>query len=253
MAALGILLSISLIIHELGHLLAALVFHVRVSKFCLFFDPWYRLIDTGKLFRTRFCIGWIPFGAYVRFTSVDEDPVNHQNLFDNIHPLKRIAISLSGVIMNLLTAYLCVFAWVGNHTNKIQRYSIAKHVVITHRIIHNETGSIVTSIYDYWQTRDEVSNKTKDASYTTNHNRKTSVSWSRYLFMFIRLNLLLFLFNLFPLPPLDGAQALYHFYEYVFRKPLNSTFQAIAGCIGFIAIMGTNLIELIKYIFTIFE
>lgn len=42
-----LVIIISLTLHEVGHYLAALAFRVRVSKFCLFLDPGFRLLDTG--------------------------------------------------------------------------------------------------------------------------------------------------------------------------------------------------------------
>lgn len=248
-----LLFSIALIVHEVGHLLAALAFRVRVSKFCLFFDPCFRIVDTEKRFGTRLCLGWIPFGGYVRFTSAEESTDNRDLLFENIHSLKRIVISLSGVMMNLLLAYLSTFAWVGNHANNVQSYSITKHVTITNRIINNEIGIVVTSILDSWKNQIASDQGTKESSNPAGHKSKPGMSWNKALLSFTRTNLFLFLFNLLPLPPLDGAQTLYHTYEFVFHKPLSSTFQVIAGCIGFAAIIGSNIIELIKYAFTIFE
>lgn len=252
MIAYGLLFSVALIVHEVGHLLAALAFRVRVSKFCLFFDPWFRLIDTGKLFSIRLCVGWIPFGAYVRFLSAEESTDNHNNLYENLHPLKRVAVSLSGVIMNLLMACLFIFAWVGNHADRIHSYSLAKHIAITHRIVNDEIGNVVESISDYWMYKDQHS-KAENENVRSVHRKSTpKMSWNKFLLMFARVNLFLFLFNLLPLPPLDGAQTLYHIYEYVFHKPLNIAFQVIAGCVGFAAIIGSNIIELVKYAFRIF-
>lgn len=252
MIAYGLLFSVALIVHEVGHLLAALAFHVRVSKFCLFFNPWFRLIDTGKLFSMRLCVGWIPFGAYVRFLSAEESTDNHNNLYENLHPLKRVAISLSGVMTNLLMACLFFFAWVGNHADRIHSYSVAKHIAITHRIVNDEIGNVVESISDYWMYKDQHS-KAENENVRSVHRKSTpKMSWNKFLLMFARVNLFLFLFNLLPLPPLDGAQTLYHIYEYVFHKPLNIAFQVIAGCVGFAAIIGSNIIELVKYAFRIF-
>ena len=252
MIAYGLLFSVALIVHEIGHLLAALTFHVRVSKFCIFFDPWFRLIDTGKLFSIRLCVGWIPFGAYVRFLSAEESTDNHNNLYENLHPLKRVAISLSGVMMNLLMACLFIFAWVGNHADRIHSYSVAKHIAITHRIVNDEIGNVVESVSDYWMYKDQHSKSENENVRSVHHKSTPKMSWNKFLLMFARVNLFLFLFNLLPLPPLDGAQTLYHIYEYVFHKPLNIAFQVIAGCVGFAAIIGSNIIELVKYAFRIF-
>ena len=36
-------LSILVLIHEYGHFLFARLFKTRVTKFCIFFDPWFTL------------------------------------------------------------------------------------------------------------------------------------------------------------------------------------------------------------------
>lgn len=45
--ALQFVLALSLLvtIHELGHFLAARMFGIRVDKFYLFFNPWFRSIS----------------------------------------------------------------------------------------------------------------------------------------------------------------------------------------------------------------
>lgn len=247
-----LLFSTALIVHELGHLLAALAFRVRVSKLCLFFDPWFRVMDTGKRFGARFCIGWIPFGAYVKFLTAEESTDSHDILFENIHPLKRIVISLSGVMMNLLTAYLCAFAWVGNQAHEIQDYTVAKHIVITDSMFNDDIRNVVAFVSDNYLTQDDASSDTEEKPHATSHKRETGISLNNLLFRFVYLNIFLSLFNLLPMPPLDGAQILYHAYEYLFHKPVSIVFQAIAGGIGFAVIMGSNIIDLIRYVFPAF-
>lgn len=69
-----------------------------------------RLLDTEKRFKKRFCIGWIPLGAYVRFGSSDGDDNNRSVLPPDLHPLKRVMISIAGALTNLLVAYICIFS-----------------------------------------------------------------------------------------------------------------------------------------------
>lgn len=144
------LLPLSLVVHEIGHTLMALVFKVRVGKFCIFFIPWFRLLDTGKKLKTRFCIGWIPLGAYVRFGSPDGDDSNRSVLPSDLHPLKRVMISISGALMNLLIAYVCIFAWVGSHEYKEGELSFGQQVASTNYIVGCEAKSTFSSISGYW-------------------------------------------------------------------------------------------------------
>ena len=53
--ALQLVLSISLlvILHEGGHFLFAKLFHVKVEKFFLFFDPYFHLFSTKDKWFTR--------------------------------------------------------------------------------------------------------------------------------------------------------------------------------------------------------
>lgn len=48
--ALQLMMSLSLlvIIHEGGHFLFARLFKVRVTKFYLFFDPWFSLLSSNR-------------------------------------------------------------------------------------------------------------------------------------------------------------------------------------------------------------
>ena len=63
-------LSILVILHEFGHFIFAKLFHCRVEKFYLFFDPWFSLFKTQKG-ETEYGIGWLPLGGYVKISGND--------------------------------------------------------------------------------------------------------------------------------------------------------------------------------------
>lgn len=244
------LLPLSLVVHEIGHALMAFVFKVRVNKFCIFFDPWFRLLDTGKRFKTRFCIGWIPLGAYVRFGSSDGDDNNRSVLPPDLHPLKRVMISIAGALTNLLVAYICIFAWVGSHEFKDSELSLGQQIASTNYIVGSEAKSTFSSISGYWMPQDNNISKPIEQSVKTITVKKkaTSNHWRTFLWGFACLNLFLAIFNMLPIPPLDGSQTLYNLYEFVLHKPVGRGFQIIAGAIGILLILGANVTDFIRYV-----
>lgn len=54
-------LSILVMLHELGHFVAAKIFKVQVEKFFIFFNPWFSLFRF-KRGETEYGWGWLPLG-----------------------------------------------------------------------------------------------------------------------------------------------------------------------------------------------
>src|SRR3989338_1923666 len=68
-----IILSLLIIVHELGHFAAAKKFGIRVDEFSLGYPP-----RAGKLFRwkgTDFTLNWLPFGGFVRIFGEDGENI----------------------------------------------------------------------------------------------------------------------------------------------------------------------------------
>ncbi len=100
--------GVLVIIHELGHFIAAKWMGVRVEKFSIGFPP---TIYTKKIGETNFSIGAIPLGGFVKMSGfVDEsmdDKITGEDYEFNSKPVwRRIVIISGGVIMNLILAVL---------------------------------------------------------------------------------------------------------------------------------------------------
>jgi len=98
--------SILVIIHELGHFLAARWMGVRVEKFSIGFPP---TIFTKKIGETQFSISAIPLGGYVKMAgfvdeSMDTNLTGAPDEFSSKPVWRRIVIIVAGVIMNLILA-----------------------------------------------------------------------------------------------------------------------------------------------------
>lgn len=105
-------MSLLVLVHELGHFLAAKAFGIRVRKFYLFFDAWGLRLFRFHYKGTEYGIGWLPLGGYVKMAGMlsnHEDEESHEGTFahrryHNKPVWQRIIVMLSGIIMNVLLA-----------------------------------------------------------------------------------------------------------------------------------------------------
>jgi len=98
--------GILVIIHELGHFLAAKWMGVRVERFSIGFPP--RLFGK-KIGDTDYCVSAIPLGGYVKLSgmideSMDGELSGADYEYSSKPVWKRIVIITAGVIMNLILA-----------------------------------------------------------------------------------------------------------------------------------------------------
>jgi len=96
------------VIHELGHFLAAKWMGVRVERFSIGFPP--RLFGK-KIGDTDYCISAIPLGGYVKLSGMIDESMDGQLTgadyeFSSKPVWKRIIIIIAGVVMNFLLAIL---------------------------------------------------------------------------------------------------------------------------------------------------
>ncbi|HTD10223.1 MAG TPA: M50 family metallopeptidase [Solirubrobacteraceae bacterium] len=110
-ALIGFMLLI--VLHELGHFLAAKAVGMRVERFSLFFPPTIFSVRRGE---TEYGIGAIPLGGYVKITGmspqeIDElEPEVAKRAYYNQAPWKRIVVILAGPGVNLVIAFALFWA-----------------------------------------------------------------------------------------------------------------------------------------------
>jgi regulator of sigma E protease len=106
-------LSILVIIHELGHFLAAKIFKTRVEKFYLFFNPWFSIFKF-KMGETEYGLGWLPLGGYVKISGMIDESMDKEQMkkppqsweFRSKPAWQRLIVMLGGVTMNIILAAL---------------------------------------------------------------------------------------------------------------------------------------------------
>lgn len=97
-----IVLGILVLAHEFGHFIAAKRAGVMVEEFSIGFPPRILSFKRGE---TRYSIGAIPLGGYVKMLGELEESKSPR-AFENQTPGKRLIISVAGVVMNFLLAWV---------------------------------------------------------------------------------------------------------------------------------------------------
>ena len=115
-------ISILVVLHELGHFVAAKAFKTKVESFYLFFNPWFSLFKK-KIGETEYGIGWLPLGGYVKIAGMIDESMDKEQMKKPAEPWEfrskptwqRLIIMLGGVIVNVITAFfiyaMILFAW----------------------------------------------------------------------------------------------------------------------------------------------
>ncbi|MCE2776597.1 MAG: RIP metalloprotease RseP [Algoriphagus sp.] len=104
-------LSILVGLHELGHLLTAKLFGMRVEKFSIGFPPKIAGFQWGD---TEYSIGAIPLGGFVKISGMVDESMDTAQLATEPQPWEfrakpawqRLIVMLGGVIVNVITGII---------------------------------------------------------------------------------------------------------------------------------------------------
>jgi regulator of sigma E protease len=101
-------LAILIVIHELGHFVAARLLKVDVDEFGIGFPP--RLVTLFHAWGTRFSLNWIPLGGFVRIKGENDPAVEGGMAAAN--PWVRLMILLAGPMANLLVGIVLAVVFI---------------------------------------------------------------------------------------------------------------------------------------------
>ncbi|MEO1012250.1 MAG: RIP metalloprotease RseP [Bacteroidota bacterium] len=108
-----LIISVLVILHELGHFIPAKYFKTKVEKFYLFFDVKFSLFKK-KIGETVYGIGWLPLGGYVKIAGMIDESMDTEQMKEEPKPWEfrskpawqRLIIMLGGVTVNFFLAWI---------------------------------------------------------------------------------------------------------------------------------------------------
>lgn len=108
-----IILSLSILVglHELGHLVAAKFFNMRVEKYSIGFPP---KIFGVKIGDTEYSLGAIPLGGYVKISGMIDESLDTEKLkeepkdyeFRAKPAWQRLIVMMGGIVVNVITGVI---------------------------------------------------------------------------------------------------------------------------------------------------
>jgi regulator of sigma E protease len=114
-----IALSFLILIHELGHFIAAKSVGIKVLEFSIFMGPKLFSVKKGE---TVYSLRLIPMGGYVKMEDDDEEASDDIRSFTRQPIWKRALVIGSGPVMNIILAFVLaaiVLSSVGYATNRV--------------------------------------------------------------------------------------------------------------------------------------
>lgn len=134
-------LSILVGLHEMGHLLAAKMFGMRVEKFSIGFPP---KIAGFKWKETEYSIGAIPLGGFVKISGMVDESLDSEQMSAEPKPWEfrskpawqRLIVMLGGIFVNVVTGII-IFVFLVY--SKGETY-FSRDQVMTHGIVAYDIG-----------------------------------------------------------------------------------------------------------------
>lgn len=194
-------IGLLILIHELGHLAAAKYTRIPVARFSVGFGP--KLWGFRRK-ETEYQISAIPLGGYVlpKIEDIEE--------YSRLPLRKQILFSAGGPAANILAALFCIS--IGNAVTS--GLSLPSVLIGPFEELFRTTRQIVSAIPIFFDHPEKLSGIIGIVAFG---GQQAGLDASRLLSYSILLNVNLAIFNLLPLPPLDGGKMVFSVLQSICR------------------------------------
>jgi regulator of sigma E protease len=148
-------LSILVGLHELGHMLAAKAFGMRVEQYSIGFPP---RIFKYKWGETVYSIGAIPLGGYVKISGMIDESLDVKTMAEEPKPWEfrakpawqRLIVMMGGILVNVLTGIVIFIIIVFSYgESEISREELNKYGIVAYELAEElglKTGDKIIKI-----------------------------------------------------------------------------------------------------------
>jgi len=178
-------LSILVGLHELGHLLTAKLFGMRVEQYSIGFPP---KIFGFKMGETEYSLGAIPLGGYVKITGMIDESLDTEYLGREPQPYEfrakpawqRLIVMMGGIIVNVLTGILIFIILLYTYGKSYLPVSEARYGIVAEELAQEiglRTGDRILEINgktydDFYDVRSPDVLLNSDSYYTVERDGK---------------------------------------------------------------------------------
>lgn len=191
--AVFILINFLVLVHELGHFIAAKFSGIPIERFSIGFGP---ILWSFKKGRTQYCISALPVAGYNLPEVEDFDD------FYRIPSSRRIVFALGGPFANIILAIVCL-AVLNIITTGFSFYGIFLQPFVQ---LINITAQFLSALPALFTSPGQLSGV---VGIVAVGGQFVSAGLSSILQFAVLININIALLNLLPLPPLDGGKILF--------------------------------------------
>lgn len=228
-----IILSVLVIVHELGHLGVAKFFGIRVDEFGLGYPP-----KAKSLFRwkgTNFTLNWLPFGGFVKIFGENYQEVNlavspPSDSFQRKNRGIQAGVLVAGVVCNFLFAWLLIFIVLiaglsapleAAQNGPVSIYkAVPESLRITAVLTVKTTEALDIFLSDAVVGRADLSTVTGPVGLVGLVGEVNQLGFGYLLTFTALISINLCLINLLPFPALDGGRLLFVGLEAISRRAI---------------------------------
>ena len=196
------LISFLILIHELGHLIAAKLSNIPIERFSIGFGPKLWAFGKGQ---TEYRFSAFPIGGYVLPKIENEDD------FYLIPARRRIVFALGGPLANVLLALICL-SFLNATTMGFSLYGILAYPFVQIIEINSQILYALPKIFSQPEQLSGI------IGIVAVGGRVLTGDFSKIFGLAAMLNINLALLNLLPVLPLDGGKILFCFLERIHRS-----------------------------------
>ena len=226
--AFAVVVSVLVVVHELGHHLMAKWFGVPVDVFSVGFGPRLLAIRRGG---TEYRLSAIPFGGYVKMAGMATRGEPTPDGFDAKPRWQRFLILLAGPAMNILFALVLAIVglWVGIElpvekngvvTTVFYRPDPLAAIPLSVQVIATNTANILSTLAGLVTGQLPINHLVGPVGLAQIAGESSALGWRVLLSAMAFISLNLGICNLLPIPILDGGHMLMLLCEGIARRPL---------------------------------